>query len=132
MYAVELLGYDCTRCTAQQQVIRGCVEDSPESHALIINGVTHRRCPRRPILDDPEHYKEMFWLYRQKEKGYLTDDGGLMGQANYVVESFKVIDDALARVAAEQKAKDELKRKRAAIKGGNRGSGYGKPVGRKR
>lgn len=118
MYAVDLLKYDCVTCTARQKISRGCDQDSPEQYQLNLAGEIHKRCPRRPILDDPSFYQEVFWLYRQMEKGYLVEDGGLNDQPSFLVDAFKVIDATLARIEAHRKEGEDRKRRRAAVKQG--------------
>ncbi len=78
--------------------------------------MVHRRCPRRPILEDPALFQELFWLYRQKEKGYLVNAGGLEDQPAVLVECYRIIDATLANIAAHQKDLDDRKKKRAAMK----------------
>ncbi len=66
-------------------------------------------------------YQELFWLYRQKEKGYLMDAGGLEDQSATLVECYRIIDATLAQVVAHQKDQDDRKKKRAAMKSGQAG-----------
>lgn len=108
-------------CTAHQKVSRGCDQDSPKEYRLVISGEVHKRCPRRPILDDPGYYQELFWLYRQKERGYLVNSGGLHDQPALLVESFRIMDATLARVAAHRKDEENRKKKRVALKTGQGG-----------
>jgi len=116
-------------CTAQQKVSRGCEKDAPEQYRLVISGQVHMRCPRRPILEDPRTFQELFWLYRQKEKGYLTNTGGLDDQPAGLMQAFRIIDAALANVAAHKKDEQDRKTKRAAMK---KGQGARKPARRRR
>lgn len=122
MYAVELLKYDCVACTAQQKISRGCDQDSPDKYRIEINGEVHKRCPRRPILDEPEFFQELFWLYRQKEKGYLVQTGGLDDQPSFLMEAFKVIDATLSKIEMHRREEQERKRRRAEIRKGVGGS----------
>jgi hypothetical protein len=105
-------------CTAQQKVIRGCVQDAPENYRLNIEGEVHLRCPRRPILDDPAFYRELFWLYRQKEKGYLVNHGGLDDLPTFLADAFRVIDATLSRIEAHKKDEAARKKRRAALTSG--------------
>ena len=124
MYAVELLPeYDCVTCTAQQKIFRGCDGDVQGPYALVINGEIHQRCPRRPILEDPAWYAEVFWLYRQKEKGYLVDEGGLDSQPNKLIQAFRVIDQTInICVQAKDEQEKSKKRRRALTAGATQGN----------
>ncbi len=125
MYAVELLEYDCTTCTAHQKISRGCDQDSPKEHRLVLDGEEHVRCPRRPILDDPGRYAEVFWTFQQKDKGFLPDDGALNDQANLLIQSFRVIDDTLGSIERHKRERGKSKSRRQATKNMSRG-GKGK------
>ncbi len=80
----------------------------------MINGEVHKRCPRRPILDDPDFYVELFWLYQQKEKGYLIDEGGLDSQPNKLIQAFKLMDYTLNTCAKAKEEQDRSKKRRQA------------------
>lgn len=86
----------------------------------MIEGVEQRRCPRRPILDDPDFYSEVFWLYRQSRSGYLMEDGGLNDQPAMMMKCFRIIDRAIGQVEGFRKEQEERRRKREAIKGKRR------------
>ena len=127
MYAVELLEYDCVTCTAHQKISRGCDQDSPKEHLLVLNGEEHVRCPRRPILDDPGHYSEVFWNFQQKDKGFLPDGGAMNDQANYMIQAFRVIDDTLGSIERHKKEREKSKSRRQATKNMARGGRGKKP-----
>lgn len=110
--------YDCVTCTAQLKSFRGCDKDVEGPYALMINGEVHRRCPRRPILDDPEWFVEVFWLYRQKEKGYLGSEGGLDDQPNKLVQAFQVIDHTVNICTQAKEEQDKAKKRRRALTAG--------------
>lgn len=113
MLAVEVdrfKAFDCLTCTARDKMVRGCSEDVPKHFAFTFQGVEHRRCPRRPILDDPGLYGDVFYQYRQKEKGFLPEAGGLMDQPAVLVQAWQEIDRTLS--AIDQYKKDEEASKR--------------------
>lgn len=82
--------------------------------ALKIQDEETRTCPLKPLCSNPGYYKELFWLYRSYQKGFLSEDGSLLSQPNVLLESFKVIDQALAQVEQEQEERE--KKKEAAKK----------------
>lgn len=78
----------------------GC--ESPAPVPLLIAGEEHWRCPRRPILDQPQLFGELFWMYRQIEQGILPDPGGIFDQANQFVECWAIIDSTLSECYEEK------------------------------
>ncbi len=82
---------------------------------LIIDGEEHRRCPRRPILEDPGHYADIFYLYRQSKEGYLPEDGGLSNQPAKLMELFRETDAALRKVEQHKEEQEAAKRRRRAV-----------------
>lgn len=62
---------DCLTCTKQIQW--GCETDA--MIPLNMDGEELYRCPRRPWLDNPQLYNELFDYYNWMEKGYLPDPG---------------------------------------------------------
>jgi hypothetical protein len=108
--AVELLPQrECSKCTANQKVQWGCDRDAKV--VLKIDDEEMRRCPRRPILDDPDFYVEFFWLYQNYKRGVLPEDGGINSQPVKLVELFKVTDQALALCERERERRDKVSKK---------------------
>lgn len=108
MIAVELLPErNCGRCTAAQKVQWGCTADA--KLPIELEGEKMLRCPRRPILDDPAFYGEVFGLYRNFQKGFLYDEGSLGSQPAVVVDCFQVLEQTLGLV-------DDYRQEQAAKK----------------
>ncbi len=104
IFATELLPErKCHTCTLGQKERWGCTKDAPGA-PLVIDGVESRRCPNRPFLDDPLFYSEIFRLSGWVKKGFLPEPGGVLDQANCLVECLEIIEDAHY---AAQKAKEE-------------------------
>jgi hypothetical protein len=101
--------YDCRACTAVQKLSRGCETD--RAVPLEVGGMTLLRCPRRPLLDDPNFYSEVFWLYRSWKDGHLPEGSatGVHGQPNKMLMAYRVMDnakhDAFSAKATRQAAK---------------------------
>lgn len=81
-------------------------------------GVTYKTCPRRPLLDDPVSFNELFRLYRGYLDGYLPDEGSLTSQSHSLMVLFDVIGAAVAeaqaiidKTAEETRKLNELKSK---------------------
>jgi hypothetical protein len=65
------------------------------------------RCPRRPIKDNPDLYRELFRTYKAYAKGMLPEAGGLQNQPAALMESFSIIDGTLAEIEHQKnKARD--------------------------
>jgi hypothetical protein len=107
-------------CTALQKVDRGCDEPVKGPYVISIAGVEQRRCPRRPILDDPELYSSLFWLYRNAQRGIMVEPGGLQDQPHALTRAFKEIDVAKAHVDKAKEESDARKRRRTAKAGSKR------------
>jgi len=110
---------NCLACTDRQKITRGCDTDAKE--ITTIDGDALTRCPRRPLLDKPQRFGYLFWLYRQKEKGYLPERGGLNDQPAKYLAYMGIIDRALDFCTSEKQKKEERQRRRdAALKGRGR------------
>ncbi len=101
---------DCATCTQIKKVEWGCTEDATQQ--LSIGGVEQTRCPRRPVLDDPVYFGELFWLYRRMQDGILQEAGGLQDQASRLVDSLRIIESTVNECTAIKQQKDEDKRAR--------------------
>jgi hypothetical protein len=69
-------------------------------------------CPRRPILDDPKFYNDVFGKYRAYQKGHLYDEGSLGSQPTLLLECFYIVDQTLDVVEDFRREQDAKKRKR--------------------
>lgn len=90
MLAVELSDLDCSTCTASQKIARGCTTKAraPE----IIGGEEFHRCPRFPLLEDPDYFSDLFWGHQQFKKGILPEEGGLLSQPGKLMKLYFMID----------------------------------------
>lgn len=117
MLAVELLPERrCSTCQPAQKAQWGCTEDAQLPTEM--DGVALTRCPRRPLLDDPDFYSEVFWLYQAYQKGFLPEEGGLQDQATVLISSFQVIDAAMSAAEAER---ERIRKSREAMEKRARG-----------
>lgn len=108
--ASELLpDWSCLKCTAAQKSQRGCTAKPTQS--MVLDGEELERCPRRPILDDPQFYGEFFRLYRAYQKGLLPEEGALNSQPYKLMEFFTITDLTLELCAAHRR---ETEAKKAA------------------
>ncbi len=97
-------------------MVRGCEEPiEGDGNVLVIDGEEQRRCPRRPILEDPEYYSDIFYLYRKSEAGYLPEDGGLNNQPAKLMELFREIETTRYTIGQHKEEKEAAKRRRNAI-----------------
>lgn len=103
---------DCLKCTAARKVQWGCQGNA--TSPLVLDGKNVDTCPRRPLLDEPGFYRELFFLYRAYQKGFLPEPGGLNDQPAYLISCFQVIDAAIAEVEREQDRKRKLDAERKA------------------
>ena len=116
MYSLVLLeDWDCSTCTSFQKKNRGCTEDALKP--IVMDDEELMRCPRRPLLDDPIWYDELFWLYGNYKSGILPEPGGLQAQPHKLMEAIRTLDRAQKAANGEKEEGDKRKaalRKRAA------------------
>ncbi len=62
---------------------------------MIFDGEELSRCPRRPLLDDPEYFSHIFTMYGWYKNGMLPDEGTWRDQPNKFSESMTLMDRAL-------------------------------------
>lgn len=75
------------------------------------------RCPRRPLLEDPEFFSELFWNYKAFQRGFLPNAGGLEDQPVMLMDSFRVLEQALDLCEAQKREKEARRSRRAAAQG---------------
>jgi hypothetical protein len=71
------------------------------------------RCPRRPLLDNPGWYSELFWLYANWSKGILPDGGTLNTNPSKLMDAIRIMDDAKAAATSER---DQREQRRQAMR----------------
>jgi hypothetical protein len=91
-------------------VLWGCEEDARQP--LELDGDVMLRCPRRPLLENPYHWKNMFWIYRNYDRGILPEEGALFSQPHKLLELLDVLETAKSSAQAEQQERD-MKRTQA-------------------
>jgi len=98
MYAMVLLPeWECHTCTEELQAK--------------FNDRLLARCPRRPLLDRPTYFTELFWLYSNYSNGILPESGGLDDQPHKLMASIRTL--IRARQDAESEKDDREKRRTA-------------------
>jgi hypothetical protein len=106
---VELLPErNCSTCTPQNKINWGCEGNARQK--LTLGATKLEVCPRRPLLDDPDKYSNIFWLYRQYKEGYLPETGGLYNQPAKYLEYIRIIDRALDFCRDMQQERDQRKK----------------------
>ena len=109
MQALVLLPeWECNACTATMKISRGCVTDA--TNPITLDGELMVRCPRRPLLDRPDHIRELFWLYSNYVEGILPQRGGLDDQPVKLMASIRLLKGAQDEA---QREKTETDRKRS-------------------
>jgi hypothetical protein len=91
---ILLPGWDCTTCTAQKKIERGCTNTPriPQE----VDGETLTRCPMRSYFESPTSYMQIFEIYSWYKKGMLPEQGTYLDQAAAFVDIVRVIDKAVA------------------------------------
>jgi hypothetical protein len=113
---------NCAGCTRQKEWgcdARQIVDEHGEEKwidaapiPLQIDGEEVRRCPRRPLKDDPRYWNRLLFFYGLYKQGHLPDPGAVTEQSHKAMELFQIIGD-VADDCAREKAERE-RRKQAA------------------
>lgn len=87
-----------------------------------IDGETVFRCPRRPILENPRLWNEIFFLYSSYKQGFLPEAGGLNDQPSRLMEYLRHVDMMVSECEEERRRieKTQPKKGRAKRKGRKR------------
>jgi hypothetical protein len=107
---VLLPEWECGTCTALQKQMRGCEEEATKP--IELDGEPQLRCPRRPLLERPVYFDELFWLYSNYTSGILPEAGGLVNQPAKLMAMLRCLKSA--KSAAEREKDERENRKRAA------------------
>ena len=123
---------DCSDCPAQNRKRWGCESDA--SFPLPFDGERVKRCPRKPFLDNPEWFGQIFEAFSWREKGFLPNPGTWRDQDHRFVLACSIIDRANQDASDDERKAQEAKQaqaSRAAKHGGKVGTGGGgHPAGR--
>lgn len=71
------------------------------------------RCPRRPLLNDPETYDYLFWLYGMLQYGILPDGPSLNSNPAKLLTLFRIIKAAESEATSERETAEAKKRGRS-------------------
>ena len=80
------------------------------------NGERLTRCPRRPLLDDPTLWGEVFWLYQNYSNGILPEGSALNSNPHKLVQALRVITDAKNAAQSEREDRERRKQRLADMK----------------
>lgn len=110
MQAIILLpDWQCSTCTANQKLARGCETDAKQPVEL--DGEKLKRCPRRMLLDQPIYAGEIWWLYSRYSDGMLPEHGGLYDQPAKYLAVVRLLETV--RAAADSENEQKEKRRKA-------------------
>lgn len=82
---------------------------------MVMDGEEIYRCPRRPILDQPEFIATVIGQYRTYMRGYLPDAGSLEDQGYRYTVLMGIVENAVTEAQAEI---DRRERRKAKNPGG--------------
>lgn len=95
---------------------RGCT-DTPVVPQEI-DGETLTRCPRRPLLDYPALFTDVFGIYSWYKRGFLPDTGSILDQAAAFVQMVEVTERAVADAQAlKEKRQRAIAAQKNTVKG---------------
>jgi hypothetical protein len=76
----------------------------------VLDGEEIKRCPRRPILDNPGYFTSVFTAYKAYIRGYLPDSGSMEDQGYRFTVAMAIVDNAVAEAQAETDRRERNKR----------------------
>lgn len=110
----------CHRCT--RQVEWGCERDAVIP--LIFDGEEIKRCPKRPFLENPVYFNDLYMIHHWVGKGYLPDPGTYEDQGAKLPVLLYIIDAALSEadetIAAKHRAAQDHAKAAERLKGGDK------------
>lgn len=108
---------DCAKCTDRHKKEWGC-----EGNAIlpiVIDGEIENTCIRRPILDNPQWFNEVFTMYNMYKNGFLPDEGTYLAQTLSFLQIINIIDMTLAecdKIEEQDKQRKARNKRRSGIK----------------
>ena len=98
----------CSKATDKQKEQRGC--SALLKTPIDIDGHQFFECPRKDFCRNPDLYNKIFYAHRDyREHGILQETGGMMDQAQVLVECFRLLDK-VHRDCDKEKEREEKKR----------------------
>lgn len=67
-----------------------------------LDGEEQYQCPRRPVLDDPHYWSDLFAFWRGFKNGLLPDDGNIMAQSARGWKLLSLLDAYMSGAEAER------------------------------
>lgn len=80
------------------------------------NGEDLFSCPRQTLKEDAQDWNRLLLFYGMYLKGYLPETGAIADQPNWMIQAFRVLDEANAECDRQEQEKEQ--RLRAASSGG--------------
>lgn len=108
---------DCVKCTDMQKKEWGC-----EGKAILpvfIDGEPEYTCIRRPILDNPRWFNEIFTMYSMYKNGFLPYEGTYMAQPLSFLQAINVIDATLEecdKIEEQDRQRKSRNKRRSGVK----------------
>ena len=90
---------DCSRCSDNQKIDRGCTKDSPVPGRWKIGNVELSRCPISQLNEDSAWFIKAYALL---EKGILPKVGGWLDQSNKFNEVMVFITNEHNKIKREE------------------------------
>lgn len=87
---------DCQTCTDQQQVVRGCIEETGQ---LYVNGEVYKRCPLKIV---PHYIYDYIKAYKMYKDGYLPNGKAWLDESNKFIESLSIIEKEINEIERDK------------------------------
>ena len=104
---------DCSTCTDAKKKEWGC--NGEASIPTEIDGELVTTCIRRPMLDHPRWFNEVYTMYKMYKAGFLPNEGSYLAQPPSFLQMINIIDSTLAECddikSQEEKRKSRNKKR---------------------
>ena len=86
---------DCRRCSEQEKIQNGCVEDSPIPGVWKLYDWEFQRCPLKLITYQSSEFLKAYKFYL---KGYLPNPGGWLEQSIIFIKAIEIIEREIEKI----------------------------------
>lgn len=110
---------DCAKCTDRLKEEWGCNGDA--TLPITIDDEILYTCIRRPLLDRPGWFNEIFTMYKMYKNGFLPNEGSYLAQPPTFLQMVNIVDVTLSDcedIEEEENKRKERNKRRSGIPNG--------------
>ena len=92
-------GLDCSACSKEQKIERGCDEDSPIPDRWQIKDYKFKRCPVKLITSGSRWCINAYTFF---DKGFLPNSKGWLEHSNKFIEMISIVRNEINSITKEE------------------------------